>query len=126
MGLWPSSPTKLTQPRWGWPLAGAFLRVARGSQPWAGGHIPLGLRLSRSVSPGSAFDVRRSAFDVRAFPLELSVTLAGANVTIAWPLNLCQTRLDVETRRNAEQITSLRLSASLCASALNQCFTYLA
>ena len=41
--MWPSSPSKLTQPRWGWPLAGAFPRVARGSQSWAGGHNPFGI-----------------------------------------------------------------------------------
>jgi hypothetical protein len=43
--------------------------------------------LSRSVSPGSTFGVRRSAFDVRAFPLALSLILADASVTYSVPAN---------------------------------------
>src|ERR1039458_9975684 len=114
MELWPSSPSKLTQPRWGWPLAGAFPRVARGSQPWAGGHNPFGI----GIVPFrlSWFSVRRSAFDVRAFPSALSLTLPGANVTISWPANLCQTRLDTETQRNAEKRRANHLSATLCTA----------
>ena len=122
MGLWPSSPTKLTQPRWGWPLAGAFPRVARGSQPWAGGHNPFGIEIVPFRL--SWFSVRRSAFDVRTFPSALSLTLPGANVIIASPANLCQTRLDEETQRNAEK--SGENDLSLCDSAFNLCYPSLA
>src|SRR6266511_527877 len=34
------------QPRWGWMLSPARPRVARASQPWAGGHNPFGIERS--------------------------------------------------------------------------------
>ena len=34
---------RMPQPRWGWGSRRSLPRVARGSQPWAGGHNPFGI-----------------------------------------------------------------------------------
>ena len=53
-----------SQPRWGWPIPPAFPRVARGSQPWAGGHNPFGIAglkaLRKKAEPRSGFGFRNS------------------------------------------------------------------
>ena len=41
------------QPRWGWRIVDGFPRVARSSQPWAGGRNPVGiLRWNYRKAPG--------------------------------------------------------------------------
>src|SRR5437762_12003078 len=38
------------EPRWGWALFLGLPRVARASQPWAGGHNPFGIETDRAAN----------------------------------------------------------------------------